>query len=237
MTVHNEAKKEDIAKIVLMAGDPERVKMIAEKYLEDKRLVNSVRGMYAYTGTYKGTSITVMAHGMGMPSAGIYAYELYKFYEVEKIIRLGTCGTNNKHVNLLDIILVNSSYTLSNYALTFNNLDIHIIDSSNNLNNIIMDKSFEMKIPVTLGNVLTSDCFDWYIQNPNEFNERLPKNFNFMGIEMESFAIFYIAKVLHKEAACLLTVVDSHFDDDKLEKEDINKKIDDMTIIALESIV
>ena len=237
MTVHNEAKKEDIAKIVLMAGDPDRVKMIAEKYLDNKRLVNSVREMYAYTGTYKNVKITVMAHGMGMASAGIYVYELYKFYGVEKIIRLGTCGTDNKNVNLLDILLVNNSYTLSNYALTFNNEDIHIVPSSNNLNNIILDKSFEKKIPVTLGNVLTCDCFDWYIQTKDEFNNRLPKNLNLMGIEMESFAIFYIAKVLHKEASCLLTVVDSHYHEEKLEKEDINKKIDDMTIIALDSIV
>ena len=237
MTVHNEAKKEDIAKIVLMAGDPLRVKSIAIKYLENARLVNQVRGMYAYTGTYKGVEVTVMGHGMGMPSAGIYVYELFKFYEVEKIIRLGTCGTNNSSVHLLDIILANSSYTPSNYALTFNNLDIHIIDASHNLNDLILDKAYEKNIPVTLGNVLTSDCFDWYIENLDAFNEKLPKNLNFMGIEMESFAIFYIAKVLKKEATSLLTVVDSHNEENEVSADEIEKRIDDMTILALDSIV
>ncbi len=237
MTVHNEAKKEDISKVVLMAGDPLRVKNIATKYLDNARLVNSIRGMYAYTGTYKNHEITVMAHGMGMPSAGIYVYELFKFYEVEKIIRLGTCGTNNPYVHLLDIILANSSYTPSNYAMTFNNRDIHIIDASRNLNDIILDKAYEKNIPVTLGNILTSDCFDWYIQNIDEFNARLPKNLDFMGVEMEAFAIFYIAKVLKKEATCLLTVVDSHNEEKELSKEAIEKRIDDMTILALESVV
>lgn len=237
MTVHNEAKKEEIAKTVLMAGDPLRVKSIAIKYLENARLVNSIRGMYAYTGTYKGHEVTVMGHGMGMPSAGIYAYELFKFYEVEKIIRLGTCGTNNPSVHLLDILLANSSYTPSNYALTFNSLDIHIIDASHDLNDKILDKAYDENIPVTLGNILTSDCFDWYIENFDAFNDRLPKNLDFMGVEMESFAIFYIAKVLKKEAACLLTVVDSHYEETKLKDDEIEKAIDDMTMLALDSIV
>ena len=99
MTVHNEAKKEDIAKTVLMPGDPMRAKMIAEKYLDDYKLVNSVRGMYAYTGFYKGKRITVMASGMGIPSIGIYSYELYKFYDVDEIIRLGTCGGYGEELN------------------------------------------------------------------------------------------------------------------------------------------
>ena len=237
MSAHNEARKEDISKTVLMAGDPLRVKSIATKYLENAKLVNSVRGMYAYTGTYKGHKITVMAHGMGMPSAGIYVYELYKFYDVERIIRLGTCGSNNPSIHLLDILLADSSYTLGNYALTFNNSDAHLADSSKALNDIILHKSDEKNIPVTLGNVLTSDCFDWYIQDIDEFNKKLPKNLNFVGIEMESFAIFYIAKVLKREAACLLTVVDSHYDKKKITKEEIERQIDKMTILALDSVV
>lgn len=237
MTVHNEAKKEDIARVVLMAGDPLRVKNIANKYLENARLVNSVRGMYAYTGTYKDHEVTVMAHGMGMPSAGIYVYELFKYYEVDKIIRLGTCGTNNSSVHLLDILLAKSSYTLGNYALTFNNSDIHLADASKKLNNVILDKAYKKNIHVTLGNILTSDCFDWYIQNIDEFNARLPKDYEFIGVEMEAFAIFYIAQVLKKEATCLLTVVDSHYEEKEVTKEEIEKRIDDMTILALESVV
>ena len=104
MTPHNEAKLGEITKTVIMAGDPMRIKNIADKYLENKKLVNSIRGMYAYTGTYKWKKVTLMAHGMGLPSAGIYVYELFKFYGVEKIIRIGTCGSYDKSLNLLDII-------------------------------------------------------------------------------------------------------------------------------------
>ena len=104
MTPHNEAKKEDIANIVIMPGDPLRAKYIAENFLEDYSLVNSVRGMYAYTGYYKGKRLTVMAHGMGMPSVGIYTYELFKIYDVESIIRIGSCGGYTKDLNLFDII-------------------------------------------------------------------------------------------------------------------------------------
>ena len=105
MTPHNEAKKGDITNIVIMPGDPLRAKYIAENFLDDYSLVNSVRGMYAYTGTYKGKRITVMASGMGMPSMGIYSYELYKFYDVEAIIRIGSCGAYSKDLNLFDIVL------------------------------------------------------------------------------------------------------------------------------------
>ena len=111
MTAHVEAKEEDIAKTVIMPGDPLRAKYIAENFLEDFRLVNSVRGMFAYTGKYKGKEVTVMASGMGMPSMGIYSYELYKFYDVETIIRIGSCGSYVPELNLLDIVLVNESYT------------------------------------------------------------------------------------------------------------------------------
>ncbi len=237
MTIHNEAKKENISKTVIMAGDPLRVKKIATKYLEDAKLVNKVRGMYAYTGTYKGKRITVMAHGMGMPSAGIYVYELYKHYGVEKIIRIGTCGSNNPKIHLLDILLASNSYTPGNYAYTFNSDDVHLVGSSKELTGKILRQSKEKKIPVILGNILTSDCFDWYIQDIKSFNERLPKNLDLLGIEMESFAIFYIAKVLKKQAACLLTVVDSHFDKKEITKNDLNKQVEKMTILALNSVL
>ena len=237
MTAHNEAKKDEISKNVLMAGDPERVKKIAEKYLKNPKLVNKIRGMYAYTGTYKGKTVTVMAHGMGMPSAGIYVYELYKYYGVEKIIRLGTCGTDNSNIHLLDILLASSSYTVSNYALTFNNEDIHFIDSSQSLNDKVIYNAKQKNIQIEVGNILTSDCFDWYIQTPGEFNKKIPNNLNILGVEMESFAIFYIAKVLKKRATSLLVVVDSHYDKKEISKEEINRKIEEMTIIALDSIV
>ena len=104
-TAHIESNKEDVAKTVLMPGDPLRAKYIAEKFLKDAKLINKVRNMFGYTGTYKGKKVTVFASGMGIPSIGIYSYELYKFYDVEKIIRIGTCGSFNKDIKLLDVIL------------------------------------------------------------------------------------------------------------------------------------
>ena len=118
MTPHNEAKKEDIAKTVLMPGDPLRAKFIAETFLEDYKLVNTVRNIFAYTGTYKGKKVTVMASGMGMPSIGIYSYELFKFYDVDTIIRIGSAGAYTDELNLYDVVLVDGSYSESTFAKT-----------------------------------------------------------------------------------------------------------------------
>ena len=120
-TPHNEANLGDIAKTVIMPGDPLRAKYIAENFLENSKLVNQIRNMYAYTGIYKGKEVTIMASGMGMPSMGIYSYELYKFYEVENIIRIGSCGAYCPNLKLFDIILSNASFSEGNFALTFNN--------------------------------------------------------------------------------------------------------------------
>ena len=143
-TPHNEANLGDIAKTVIMPGDPLRAKYIAENFLDDYKLVNQVRGMYAYTGHYKGTEITVMASGMGIPSMGIYCYELFKFYDVENIIRIGSCGGFVPELNMFDIVLSKSIYSESNFALTFNNENCHIVDSSSELNNIIKETSLKI---------------------------------------------------------------------------------------------
>lgn len=237
MTPHNRANIEDIAKTVIMAGDPLRIKYIADKYLENKKFVNDIRGMYAYTGTYKNHEITLMAHGMGMPSAGIYFYELFKFYNVEKIIRIGTCGAYSDKLNLLDIILVDKSYTESNYAWTLNNEHINIITSSNETNKLLEKTANNLNIKITKGDVVTSDCFDWYLTDINKFLERIPDYLNIIAAEMESFALFYIAKMFNKEASCLLTVVDSHHKKEEINPENREKSLDDMTLIALESVI
>ena len=236
-TAHNSANKGDIAKTVIMSGDPLRVKAIAEKYLDNIKLVNDIRNMYAYTGTYKGKKLTIMAHGMGMPSAGIYFYELYKFYGVEKIIRLGSCGSYSKDVNLLDIILVDKSYTESNYSYTLNNEHVNVVCSSKKLNEKIEKISNKHQINIVKGNVCSSDCFDWYMSDLKKFLERLPKDLNIIAAEMESFALFYISKLLNKEASCLLTVVDSHCKKQELTAEERQNSIDKMTILALDSIL
>ena len=139
MTPHIEAKKEEIAKTVIMPGDPLRAKYIAENYLENYKLVSKVRNIYAYTGYYKGVRITVMASGMGMPSIGIYSYELYKFYDVENIIRVGSAGAYTDSLKLYDIVLATSSYSESSFALTQNNCTEKILYSSNSLNEKIKE--------------------------------------------------------------------------------------------------
>ena len=233
-TAHNKANPGDIAKTVLMSGDPLRIKKIAEKYLDNPKLVNDVRNIYAYTGTYKGKEVTVMAHGMGIPSMGIYAYELFKFYDVDKIIRLGSCGAYSPDLNLLDIILVNDSYTESNFAYELNNERVNKVSSSTRLNNILKESANDLGINIVEGNVMSTDCFDWYVKDINVLLERIPKDL--IAAEMESFALFYLANMFNKEASCLLTVVDSHYKKEELSAEDRESKLDKMSLIALESI-
>ena len=124
-TPHNNANIGEIAKNVIMPGDPNRAKLIAEKYLENAKLVNDVRGILAFTGSYKGKEVTIMASGMGMPSMGIYCYELYKYYDVDNIIRIGSCGANDPNLDLFDIVLTSNVYSESNFALTFANENCH----------------------------------------------------------------------------------------------------------------
>lgn len=235
-TVHNSANKGDIAKTVLMSGDPLRVKAIAEKYLENYKLVNQIRNIYAYTGTYKGKEVTVMAHGMGIPSMGIYAYELFKEYGVEKIIRLGSCGAFDERHNLLDIVLVENSYTESNFAYEFNESKINYVPASKELNLKIEEVAKEKNIEISKCNALSSDVFDWYVEDFNKFYNRLPKEIDLEVAEMESFALFYLAYYFKKQASCLLTVADSHHKSDALSAEERQKSLDKMTILALESI-
>ena len=208
-TPHNEAKIGEIAKTVIMPGDPLRAKYIAENFLDNYKLVNSVRGMYAYTGTYNGKEITVMAHGMGMPSIGIYCYELYKIYGVENIVRIGSCGAYLPELKLFDIVLSEKVFSESNFALTLNNEDCHIVAADSSLNNIIVDTAKETNINIHIANTVCSDCFDVYMTDVNQFLSRVPEGFNPASAEMEAFALFYVAKVLNKKAACLMSVVDS----------------------------
>lgn len=233
-TAHNNANPGDIAKTVLMSGDPLRIKSIAEKYLDNYRLVNDIRNIYAYTGTYKGKEVTLMAHGMGIPSMGIYAYELFKFYDVDNIIRLGSCGGYSKDLNILDIVLVDKSYTESNYAYELNNEKVNIAESSKELNKVIIESALRNGIDLVEGNVFSTDCFDWYVKDIDVLLNRLPKDI--IAAEMESFALFYLASMFNKKAACLLTVVDSHNADIELSAEDRENKLDKMAYIALESL-
>ena len=220
MTPHNEAKLEDIAQTVLMPGDPLRAKYIADNYLTNVKLVNSVRNMYGYTGEYKGKKVTVFASGMGMPSMGIYCYELYKFYNVENIIRIGSCGAYSP-----------------NFSYALEGKECHIIESSESINSCIEQTAKEKNINFVKGNVLCSEVFDYYVKNLDDLISRFPQELNIIGAEMESFALFYIAKYLNKKASCLLTVVDSHYKKQEISAEDREKSLNDMIELALESAI
>ena len=236
-TPHNEANLGDIAKTVIMPGDPLRAKHIAEKFLDSYKLVNQVRNIYAYTGNYKGKELTVMASGMGMPSMGIYSYELFKFYEVENIIRIGSCGAYVPELNLFDIILSKSIFSESNFAFTFHNENCHMIDANMELNEKIKETAIKNGIKIIEGNTICSDCFDPYM-TPDDFNQfmnRVPKNFNPLSAEMEAFALCYNAKLLNKKATCLMTVVDSRFKTKAATPEEREQGLDNMIKIALDS--
>lgn len=237
MTPHIEAKENEIAKTVLMPGDPLRAKLIADTFLENAKLVNSVRNIFAYTGLYKGKELTVMASGMGMPSMGIYSYELFKFYNVENIIRLGSCGGYTKDLNLFDIVLVENSYTEGNYALAINNEDCHFISSSKDLNNIIKNVANNLNYSLNASNIACGEAFDAYMTDMNKVLSRIPKKYNIAGAEMEAFALFYNAKLLNKKASCLLTVVDSYYYNENVTANDRQNSLNKMIQLGLESAI
>lgn len=230
MTPHIEAKKEEIANIVIMPGDPLRAKYIVENYLEDYKLINDVRGMLGYTGFYKGKRITVMASGMGMPSMGIYSYELYKFYDVDYIIRIGTAGSYTKDLKVFDLVLVDNAFSESTYALVQNGYDKNIIKSSSYLNSYILETAKNLNKNITLANIHSSDVF--YKENDN-FKDLLKQSY--LACEMESFALFHNANVLNKKAACILTISNNIETNVETTSEQREKSLNDMILLALES--
>lgn len=230
-TPHNEAKKEDIAKTVIMPGDPLRAKYIAENFLDSYKLVNSVRGMYAYTGYYKGKKITVMAHGMGNPSIGIYSYELFKFYDVDNIIRVGSAGSINNNVSLRSVVLTSKSYSLSNYAKILDNDDSKVMESSAYLNKQIKEAANFNNIDLICSNVYCSDTY----YNETEKPQDLYDKYDCSLIEMETFALFKNAKYLNKNASCILTVSNSLITGDELSSLERQNGFNEMIKLALES--
>lgn len=232
MTPHNEAKLDEIAKTVLMPGDPLRAKFIAETYLTDYKLVNSVRNMYAYTGLYKNKLVTIMASGMGIPSIGIYSYELYDKYNVENIIRIGSMGAYSDSLNLYDTVLVNDSYSLSSYAKVMDNYDKNIISSSIELNKKIEEISNSLNKKLIKGRIYSSDCF-----YDNADIQDLYNNKNCLGVEMESFGLFYNAYKLGKKAACLLTVSDNLVTKEETTPIERQNAFKDMIEIALNTAI
>ena len=232
MTPHNEAKINEIAKTVIMPGDPKRAEYIARSFLSDYKCINSVRGMLGFTGMYKGKEVTVMASGMGMPSIGIYSYELFKFYNVDKIIRVGSAGSYTKDLNLYDVVLVNGCYSESSYAKTQNGCEDNMMYANETLNFYIKQAADENNIPITVANIHSSDVF---YKEDNNFKE-LYEKYGCMCVEMESFALFHNANILNKKAACILTISDSLVTKEETTSEERQKSFNKMIELALKSL-
>ena len=233
-TPHIAAEPGDFAKTVLMPGDPLRAQFIAETFLKDVRQVTAVRGMLGFTGTYEGRPISVMGSGMGMPSIGIYSYELFKFYDVDNIIRIGSAGSYTDKAKLFDVVLATGAVSESSYAKTQSGFEGHITFPSQELNNKLRASAAEQGIPLIEGNIHSADVF--YRQPSDEkpaYWEKLRDQQGCVCVEMESFALFANAQVLGKHAACLLTISDSFVSPEVTTAEQRQKSFTDMMKVAL----
>lgn len=229
-TPHNTAKKEDIAAKVLMPGDPLRAKYIAENFLEGARCVNEVRGMYAFTGTYKGEPVTVMGSGMGMPSIGIYSYELFNFYDVESIIRIGSAGAYADDLKLGSIVIAQAASTDSNWMDQYNLPGTFAPIGDFRLLEKAVAAARALNIPVRVGNILSSDVF--YNADP-EFNNKW-KAMGVLGVEMETAALYANAIYAGKKALGIFTISDHIYTGEKLSAEERQTGLNNMIKVALE---
>lgn len=232
-TPHINCTKNEIAKTVIMPGDPLRSKMIAETLLENAKLVNNVRGIQGYTGTYKGKLVTVMASGMGNPSMGIYSYELFKEYDVDNIIRVGTIGAMKPEIKTKEIIIAQSVYSNSNYnnLCINNNSNYYTLNASDTLASKAEKIANQIKIKYNIGTILNSDTF---YTDVNE-KELALKN-NLLGVEMESVALYENARRLNKNALCICTVSNNIITGEETSSEDRQNAFVDMIKLALELI-
>ena len=229
-TPHNSEQQGDIAKTVLMPGDPLRAKFIAENFLEDVKCFNTVRNMFGFTGTYKGKKVSVMGGGMGMPSIGIYSYELFKFYDVDRIIRIGTAGSIDDKVELKDVVVGMGACTNSNFASQYKLPGTFAPIASFDLVSKAVKSGEQQGIKTVVGNVLSSDTF----YDADETALSKWKSMGVLAVEMEAAALYMNAAYLGKEALCLLTISDCPFKGLSLPAEERQVGFTDMMKIALE---
>ena len=192
--------------------------------------------MSGYTGTYKGTKVTVMAHGMGMPSASIYVFELIHFFHVKKIIRIGTCGAVSEKAEVGDVILTKNIYSETNFAYTYDNYVGNVVDASVSLNKIILETAKELNMDIHYGMTTSMDVYGPYIDYDRVLN-RIPSEYEILGEEMEAFGVCHVANTMDVEATTLMTVADSKFSKTVLTPEDRQTKLNDMIKLGLESII
>ncbi len=228
-TPHNAAQKDQIAKTVLMPGDPQRARFIAEIFLDDAELVSDIRDICAYTGTYGGKPVTVMASGMGMPSIGIYSYELYKFYDVDRIIRIGTTGSYLPDLKLYDTVLATSAWSDSSFARVQSGDTDEIQLPSAELNDELRASAERQGIRLYEGRLHSSDVY--YADTDDYVSGAMDRGC--CCVEMESFALFHHARHLGKQAACLLTVSNSFVDNAETTPEERRTAFQDMMKVAL----
>lgn len=231
-TPHNQAQKGDFAKTVLMPGDPLRAKFIAEHYLEDVKQVNGVRNMFGYTGTYKGKPVSVMGSGMGMPSIGIYSYELYDQYDVDTIIRIGSAGAYAPECKLFDLIIAQGACTNSNFASQYNLPGTFSAIADYQLVSKAAQVAKEKNYPAHVGNILSSDIF--YNDQPEVWKKWA--KMGCLAVEMESYALYCNAAYLGKKALCILTVSDSFITHQETTAEERQNSFTAMMDVALELI-
>ena len=185
---------------------------------------------------YKGFKVTVMGSGMGMPSASIYVFELIHYYNVKKIIRIGTCGAVSPDVNIGDVILADKVYSESNFAYTYNNYEGHVVVASKEINEDISKTAKEEHIPLVRGMITTIDAFGPYI-DADRVLDRIPKRYHILAEEMEAFGVIHVATTMNCKATCLITVVDSKFSKIVMSSEDREQKLNTMISLALDSII
>ncbi len=226
-TPHNAAKVGEIAETVIMSGDPLRAKFMAEKFLDNAACFNTVRNMFGYTGTYQGRPVSVMGHGMGMPSIGIYTYELYHFYGVRQIIRVGTAGSIQKGINIGDIILAQGACTDSNYLHQYGLPGTYAPIADFDLLSRAVDKCKEMGVDYQVGNVLSSDIF--YDDN-KEWHQW--QKMGILALEMESAALYANAARAGKKALALFTVSDNLIEAKAATAEQRQQAFTDMMEVA-----
>lgn len=227
-TPHNSANIDDFAKTVLMPGDPLRAKFIAENFFEDPVLVNGVRGINGYTGMYNGKIVSVMASGMGMPSIGIYSYELFNFYNVENIIRIGSAGAISDEVNLRDIVIGQGACTNSNYASQFNLPGTYAPIASYKLLKQAVDFAQDAGVNYKVGNLFSSDTFYDDAASLSDW-----RKMGVLAVEMESAALYMNAARAGKNALCICTISDCPFTGESCTAEERQNTFTDMMEIAL----